>query len=103
MRTTISARHCDLTDALRERAEEVLARLAELTPFVNEGTAVFDQGPVVASVEIRLRASGAKVLVGTGEGDDHRTALDRAEEKIRRQLHKTTRPRQARRATPEKA
>jgi ribosome-associated translation inhibitor RaiA len=44
MQTTITARHCEINEALRERARSVV--------------------------------------------DDHRTALDRAEEKLRRQLDK---------------
>ena len=39
-------------------------------------------------VEIRLHARGRKVLIGIGEGPDHRTALDRAEEKLGPQLEK---------------
>jgi ribosome-associated translation inhibitor RaiA len=37
------------------------------------------------------------VLVAKGEGADHRTALDRAEEKLRRQLERASaRPRRSR-------
>ena len=45
-------------------------------------------GPVFYDnlVEIRLHVRGGQILVGHGEGPDHRTALDRAEERVRRQL-----------------
>jgi ribosome-associated translation inhibitor RaiA len=40
-----------------------------------------------------------EVLVAKGEGADHRTALDRAEEKLRRQVERASdRPRRARSA-----
>jgi ribosomal subunit interface protein len=86
MRTTITVRHCEISDALRARARAVTARLEELSPHALGATVVFDVAPTAHAVEIRLRARGRKMLVGTGEGPDHRTALDRAEDKLRPQL-----------------
>lgn len=93
MDTTISARHCEITEALRDRAQAVTARLAQLSPHALEATVVFDATPTTCSVEIRLHVRGGKFLVGAGTAPDHRTALDRAEEKLRPQLEKTTRRR----------
>jgi ribosome-associated translation inhibitor RaiA len=39
--------------------------------------------------ELRLHLARGERLVARGEADDHRTALDRAEEKLRRQLDRT--------------
>lgn len=100
MQTTISARHCDLSDSLRERAIAVTERLAQLSPHALDATIVFDAGPLAHSVEIRLHARSRKVLVGVGEGTDHRTALDRAEEKLRPQLLRAGRGRQRTRRAP---
>ena len=100
MRTTITARHCEVTESLRERALSVIGRLAQLSPLALDATVVFDAGPLAHSVEIRLHARGRKMLVGVGEGADHRTALDRAEEKLRPQLHKAGRGRQRLRRAP---
>jgi len=94
MRITISARHCEATEALRERARAVATRLAELSPHALDATVVFDAAPLVHSVEIRLHARGRKLLIGIGQGSDHRTALDRAEEKLRAQLMKAGKLRQ---------
>ena len=94
MRTTISARHCEVSGALRDRAREVTARLAELSPHALDATVVFDVGALAHAVEIRLHARSRKILIGVGRGPDHRTALDRAEEKLRRQLLKAGRVRQ---------
>jgi ribosome-associated translation inhibitor RaiA len=63
-------------------------RLTQLTPFAQHGTVVFDSEPLRQSVEIRFRLSGGQVLVAMAEADDHRTALDRAEQRMRRQLAK---------------
>lgn len=100
MQTTITARHCEVTDALRERALAVTERLAQLSPHALDATVVFDAAPLAHSVEIRLHARGRKMLVGAGEGTDHRTALDRAEEKLRPQLVKAGRLRQRTRRAP---
>jgi ribosomal subunit interface protein len=100
MQTTITARHCEITDALRDRALEVTARMADLSPHALESTVVFDAEGLVNRVEIRLHARRRKVLVGVGEGPDHRTALDRAEEKLRPQLLRAGRSRDAARRTP---
>lgn len=96
MRTTVSARHCELTDALEERARAVASRLAELSPHALDATVVFDAAPLIHAVEIRLHARGRKLLVGAGQGPDHRSALDRAEEKLRTQLVKASQLRRPR-------
>jgi ribosome-associated translation inhibitor RaiA len=86
MRITISARHCEVTPALQARARDVAERLAGLSPHALDATVVFDRAGLNAAVELRLHARGRKLLVGVGEGRDHRTALDRAEAKLRPQL-----------------
>jgi ribosomal subunit interface protein len=102
MLTTISARHFDISETLRDRAQAVSDRLEKLSPHALEATIVFETEahPEACKVEIRLHARGRKVLIGIGEGTDHRTALDRAEEKLRPQLEKASGARlRARRAS----
>jgi ribosomal subunit interface protein len=94
MQTTITTRHCEIADPLRARALLVMERLAGLADRATEATALFDVEPVLHTVELRLQAAGGAVLVARAEGPDHRTALDRAEGKLRRQLiRKAARPR----------
>jgi ribosome-associated translation inhibitor RaiA len=100
MRTTISVRHSEITPLLRTRARAITDRLGALSPHALEATVVFDEGPNGPAVEIRLHARGRKVLVGAGEASDHRTALDRAEEKIRPQVIKASRTRLRARRVP---
>jgi ribosomal subunit interface protein len=90
MQTTITARHCEIPDTLRERARTVVERLGTLAHRPIESAVVFDLEGKQATAELRLHASRGEVLVARGEADDHRTALDRAEEKLRRQLDKTS-------------
>ena len=93
MNTTITARHCEISDELRARATAVLTRLGSLVTRPMDGAVVFDMAAGKATAEIRLTGSSDR-FVASGEEKDHRTALDRAEDKIRRQLDK---PAQAKR------
>jgi ribosomal subunit interface protein len=88
MQTTITARHCEINDGLRERARTVVERLGTLAHRPVECAVVFDTDGALATAELRLHPARGELLVARGEADDHRTALDRAEEKLRRQLDK---------------
>lgn len=90
MRTTVSMRHGEVDAALRERAEVVLGRLAGIAPRAVEGAVVFDVDAGQQTAELKVHLPGGKILVATGIDKDHRTALDRAEEKVRRQVERTS-------------
>jgi ribosomal subunit interface protein len=96
--TTITARHCELSAELRERAERVLERLASHAGRPVDATVIFDDGALRQSVELRLHLASGDVLVASAQAGNHRSALDRAEEKLRRQLDKGPRARRARRS-----
>ncbi len=97
MQTTITARHCEISDALKERARAVVERLGSIATRPIESAVVFDMEGSVQTAELRLHVARGEVLVARGEAADHRTALDRAEEKLRRQLERaSTRPRRSR-------
>ena len=90
MQTTITARHCEISEPLRERALTVVERLGNIASRPIEATVVFDMEGPMQTAEIRLHVSRGEVLVATGEAEDHRTALDRAEEKLRKQVEKAS-------------
>jgi ribosomal subunit interface protein len=97
MQTTISARHSDVPEALRERAITVMERLGKVTPRPIDMAVVFDADGLEQTAELRLHMGSGEILVAKGDGPDHRTALDRAEAKLRRQVERTSeRPRKAR-------
>jgi ribosomal subunit interface protein len=97
MQTTITARHCEIPETLRDRAISVVERLGKATPRPMDMTVLFDAEGLDRIAELRLHLAGGEILVATGQASDHRTALDRAEEKLRRQLERTSdRPRQSR-------
>lgn len=94
MRTTISARHVAVDESLRSRTEQVLERLGHFTSRAVEATAVFDTIAGRPAAELRLNCAGKPTLVSTAGGDAHRSALDKAEARMRRQLSRVaTRPR----------
>jgi ribosomal subunit interface protein len=93
MLMTVTARHCEIPEELRERAEHVLDRIANHAPRPVEGTVVFDMADHKSvterhQAEVRLHLAHGEVLVAAGAADDHRTALDRAEARLRSQLEK---------------
>ncbi len=90
MQTTITARHCEISDALRERALTVVERLGNFATRPIEATVVFDAEGVRRTAELRLHVPRGEVLVAKAEAEDHRTALDRAEDKLRRQVEKAS-------------
>ena len=101
MQPKVTARHCEISDTLRERAFSVVERLENLARHPMESTVVFDMDGALQTVEIRLHLARGETLVARGEGPDHRTALDRAEAKLRRQVERAAgRPRRTRTAQP---
>jgi len=97
METTITARHCELSEALLNRARAVADRLDKMSPHTLNATFIFDVAPPFHTVELRLHARGRKMLKGIARGADHRTALDRVEDKLRPQLEKASALRQRQR------
>lgn len=88
METMITARHGEIADILRTRAERVVERLARLATRPTAAHVTFGVEHQRATAEVRLTAARGAVHVATAEAADHRTALDRAAAKLRRQLDK---------------
>jgi ribosome-associated translation inhibitor RaiA len=89
MRITVTARHCDVSDDLRLRARTLVERLAKLSSRVHDAQVLFGDDHGVATAELRVHAARGRILVGRAEAVDHRTALDRAAARVRRQLDKS--------------
>ena len=101
MQTTITVRHCEISDTLRQRAITVVERLGNVAARPMEMTVVFDADGPAQIAELRLHLAKGEILVAKGVGGDHRSALDRAEEKLRRQVERASdRPRRSRSIQP---
>ncbi len=89
MRVTITARHADVSDDLRHRARALVDRLVRVAPRPEDAQVIFSDDHGTAVVEMRLHVARGDLLVGRAEGADHRSALDRAAARVRRQLDKS--------------
>jgi ribosome-associated translation inhibitor RaiA len=97
MRVTITQRHCDIPDDLRARARTLVARLVNVARRPLSAQVIFSDDHGAAAVELRLHAGRGRQLVATADGADHKSALDRAAGRLRRQLEKAPRGASARR------
>jgi ribosome-associated translation inhibitor RaiA len=86
METTITARRVEIPAELRARAESSVERLGFLASRPVKATVVFGMDGIDSTAELRMHLSHGELLVASGAGPDHRTALDRAEERLRRQV-----------------
>ena len=85
MQVNVTARHCEIDGALDERARAVAERVGGVALRPIDCTVLFDVDGPSQVAEVRLRDARGETIA-RGEGANHRTALDRAEERIRRQL-----------------
>lgn len=90
MQTRITARALVLPPELKERASVVVGRLAKLALRPTRAQVTFGSEHQRATAEIVLTAARGAVHVAAADASDHRTALDRASAKLRRQLDKAT-------------
>jgi ribosomal subunit interface protein len=88
MQLTITSRHEEVAEALRARAEVVVLRLARFAHRPTHAQVEFSLDHHRATAELRLHAARGTVHVASADAGDHRTALDRAAAKLRRQLDK---------------
>lgn len=88
MDISITARHCTVPESVRSRAQERMRRLTRYDPRIASASVSFatDHGRMRA--EARLAAAGGHVMVAGGDGDTFRMALDRAADRLARQLRR---------------
>ncbi|MEJ2238515.1 MAG: ribosome-associated translation inhibitor RaiA [Gemmatimonadales bacterium] len=91
MRIIVTARHCEISDELRNRAETVVEKVARLATRPQKAEVIFDADHGNKVVELKLSLPREQTKVATAEAEDFRTALDRAADKIRKQLDKEAR------------
>jgi ribosome-associated translation inhibitor RaiA len=88
MDPVITARHCEVTPELRQRAAAIVQRISLFAGRPMETSVVFGLEAGQSIAELRLHIARGDVFIARGEGSDHATALDRAEEKIRKQVER---------------
>jgi ribosomal subunit interface protein len=88
LKTIVSVRHCEISDELRERAIELVEKIAARANRPHRAEILFDNDHNQKVVEVRLYLPRGQAKISSAEADDFRTALDRATSKLRRQLEK---------------
>ncbi len=88
MDIAVTARHGEVAEALKARAERLVERLARFAHRPTAAHVTFDVGHQRSTAELRITAARGVVHIASAEAADHRTALDRAAAKLRRQLDK---------------
>lgn len=86
MRVTISARRCALPNSVRLHAEQRLARLVRFEPRLVGVEVNFEAAHGVYRAEARVNSPGIPLITAQGSGENFRVALDRAADRLRRQL-----------------
>ena len=88
MDPVITARHCEVTPELRQRAAGIVQRISLVAGRPMETSVVFDVEAGTSIAELRLHVAHGDVFMARGDGPDHATALDRAEAKLRSQVER---------------
>lgn len=86
MDVTINTRHCTVPESIRNQTQIRLQRVARFNPVVQSGAVNFNCEGSERQVDVRLHMKGTSPLLGRGTGGTFRTALDRAIERVERQL-----------------
>jgi putative sigma-54 modulation protein len=86
---TISGKHIEITEAIREHAQDKTSKLPKYYNSINQVEVLVDAGQGNgATVEIIARAEHGKVFVGTETGEDTYRCIDMAVHKLERQLRR---------------
>jgi ribosomal subunit interface protein len=88
MQKVVTARHVEIAEGLKKRATAVLERFTRYVRGPIESSVTFDRDGHEAFAEVRLHVAHGEWFVAKSVSKDHRSALDRAEAKMRRQIEK---------------
>jgi ribosomal subunit interface protein len=86
MRVTITARHVEIDDDLRAHARELIDKVVKVVRRPHHAQIVFSDDHGQAEVEIEVHVPRGRVHVAKSAGADHRSALDAAIARMKRQL-----------------
>ncbi len=99
MRITITARHAAIDDDLRALAKDLVEKVVKLVRRPHHAQVIFTEDHGEAGVEIEIHVPRGRVHVAKSLAPDHRTALDAAVARVKRQVLDEKETPRARRAT----
>ena len=88
MRVQIAQRHCDVTDDVLQRSEDLVQKLNKYEPHVGTAEVVYSEEKHTKHIEVILHIDGAAPIVARAEEREFRSALDRVLDKLTRMLKK---------------
>lgn len=100
MRIQMATRHCDVPDDVLERAREQVASLSKFNPRATSADVVFEEEKVSRKVEVIVHADGAPPVVGHGEAEEFRAAVDQVVSRVGRMLREQRKKEREHKAPP---
>ncbi|MDH3224550.1 MAG: HPF/RaiA family ribosome-associated protein [Gemmatimonadota bacterium] len=100
MKIEITARHCELDDVVREKAESLAKKWPRYDGTSSHARIVFEATGAAHTVDIQVSRDRQEPVAVRGEGADFRSALDEADDRIRRILRKDKQKRRDHQAEP---
>ena len=86
---TITGKHIEITEAIKEHAEEKMAKLPKFYSSINQVEAIIDgKKDGHMNVELIARAEHSNVFIVNEAGDDVYKCIDLAVHKLERQLRR---------------
>jgi ribosomal subunit interface protein len=86
MRITITARHTEIDDDLRAHARELVEKVMKLARRPHHAQVILTADHGEAAVEIAVHVPRGRIHVAKAQAADHRSALDAAVARVKRQL-----------------
>lgn len=83
----VSSRHMEVTDSLREYAEQKAGKLIKYFDRIREVEVIYDAGKDRMSVEMVVNADHTRQFVASHEFSDAYACVDQCVDKLERQLH----------------
>ncbi|MDX1494216.1 MAG: ribosome-associated translation inhibitor RaiA [Longimicrobiales bacterium] len=100
MRITVTERHCQVSKRVRDRTESLVGGLSKYEERASAAEVVYSDEKHTKKVEIIVHIDGAPHVVARGEGEDFRSALDRAVDRTKRILRDQREQRRDHQAPP---
>lgn len=89
LRLTVTGKHIDITDAIRDHAEEKASKLPRYYNSINQVEVIVDGGEHgQIGVEVIARGEHSNLFVARDTGQDAYQCIDMAVHKLERQLSK---------------
>jgi putative sigma-54 modulation protein len=88
VRLTVTGRHIEITDTMREYAERKVQRLVRYFDRVDDIEVVADHEGGKSRVDLVVRTDHRDTFVGRVDADDYYEAIDLVVDKLERQLTK---------------